>query len=467
MTDEEQERLLATWYGRLSPDRALDIAENDDDRSWYVALDAPDGDEHHGLRGPAAVENIMRGIRASSRLRSGASTHLFAGFRGTGKTTELGRLTSELRRFGAPGFSVLRVNARKYHPLGEALSVEELAVLLAAGIGDAAVETLGDQSLPRLSKGKNGALERVHELLKKTLGAGAVTFKLGVVDIKPALFEGKSLRDQLRASLGQHAHEKLRNFLHEFVLEIAAAIQPRQLVIIVDDLDKFTVPTMHVAEVYQQMADLFFHHVALLKLPSCHVVYTIPPYLAFLNQEIAGAFGGYLHILPAVKVQSRPPARAAHAKGIEALTHLIEQRVDLDVLFGPDKRDCMQRLVIASGGNLRDLEALTRAVVESALDLTLPVSIREVERAINRQGAIRTLLKDDLDILLEVSKHGALDLVPRDRLGAFAGAMDQHLMLCYWNGDFWYDAHPLLAGKLQRAREASSSSVMRYDDHDT
>ncbi|MEX1363155.1 MAG: hypothetical protein AB1Z98_08520, partial [Nannocystaceae bacterium] len=45
------------------------------------------------------------------------------------------------------------------------------------------------------------------------------------------------------------------------------------------------------------------------------------------------------------------------------------------------------------------------------------------------------------------------------RLGAFAGVMDQHLMLCYWNGDFWYDAHPIIAHKLQRARETSASGT--------
>lgn len=450
-----QEDLLATWFGRLAPDRALDVAENEEDRAWYVALDdATDGDGEHGLRGPAAVENIMRGIRANALLPSRTSTHLFAGFRGTGKTTELGRLTRKLRDYKSPGFSVLRVNARLYHPLGEALSIEEMAVLLAAGIGEAAIETLGEQALPRLSK--SGAWSRVHELLRKVIDDKAVTFKLGVVEIKPALFDGKGLRDQLRAALGQRANEKLREFLHEFVLEIAVAIQPRQLVVIVDDLDKFTVPTMRVAEVYQQMADLFFHNVALLRLPACHVVYTVPPYLAFLNQEIAGAFGGYLHILPSVKIQGRPPERAIHPQGIAALTRLIEQRVDIDALFGSARAECMERLVIASGGNLRDLETLMRAVVERALDVPLPVSMREVESAINRHGAIRTLLKDDLDILLEVSKHGDLNLVPKVRLGAFAGAMDQHLMLCYWNGDFWYDAHPILAKKLQRARETSS-----------
>jgi hypothetical protein len=454
MTDA-QEDLLATWYGRLAPDRALDVAENEEDRAWYAALDEATGTgERQGLRGPAAVENIIRGIRASALQPSGASTHLFAGFRGTGKTTELGRLTRKLRDHGSPGFSVLRVNAREYHTLGDALSIEEMAVLLAAGIGEAALETLGEQALPRLTKA--GVWKRVHDLLRKALGSEAVTFKLGFADIKPALFEGKSLRDQLQRALGQGAHEKLREFLHEFVLEIAVAVQPRQLVVLVDDLDKYTVSSLRVADVYQQMADLFFHHASLLKLPACHVIYTVPPYLAFLNQEIAGVFGGYLHILPAVKVQGRPPARTLHAEGIAALTRLIEQRVDIGALFGDARVECMERLVIASGGNLRDLETLMRAVVELALDHSLPVAMREVENAINRHSAIRTLLKDDLDILLEVSKHGDLNLVPRDRLGAFAGAMDQHLMLCYWNGDFWYDAHPLIAHKVQRARETSS-----------
>lgn len=452
---DDQEELLATWYGRLAPDRPLDVAENEDDRAWYVDLDDQgDNDGEHGLRGPAAVENILRGIRASALQPGRTSTHLFAGFRGTGKTTELGRLTRKLRERRSPGFSVLRINARKYHPLSDALSIEELTVLLAAGIGEAALETLGEQALPRLSKA--GVWKRVFDLLHKIIDDKAVTFKLGFADIKPALFEGKELRDQLRQALGQRSHEKLREFLHEFVLEVAAAIQPQQLVVIVDDLDKLTVPTLRVAEVYQQMADLFFHNPSLLKLPACHVVYTIPPYLAFLNQEIAGIFGGSLHILPAVKVQGRPPEREVHDEGISALTHMIEQRVDIDTLFGRYRDSCMQRLVLASGGNLRDLEHLMRAVVELALDRRLPVGIREVENAINRHAAIRTLLKDDLDILLEVSKHGDLGLVPKARLGAFAGAMDQHLMLCYWNGDFWYDAHPIIAHKIERARETSS-----------
>ncbi|MBL4689658.1 MAG: AAA family ATPase [Nannocystaceae bacterium] len=454
MIDHDHERLLAGWYGHLKPDRALDVAEENEDRAWYVDLDAWRGDDRNEspdrLRGPAAVDNILDAIRLASHQASPASTHLFAGFRGTGKTTELSRLTRELQALGAPGFSVLRVSARDYHPLSGSISVEEIAVLLAAGIGEAALRTLGENALPGLAKA--GVWERVHERIRQTLGDQAVTFKLGIAELKPALRRGNSLRDQLRAALGPRSDGKLREFLHDFVLEIATAIHPRQLVVLVDDLDKYTVPTLDVADVYQSMADLFFHNGGLLKLPSCHTVYTIPPYLAFLNQETAGVFDGQLHVLPSVKVQGRPPDRVLHEPGVAALTELISQRVDLDRLFGSARDGCMARLVVASGGNLRDLGNLMAMVIQVALGRSLPVAEATVDEALNRQGAVRTLLEDDLEILLEISKFGHLGSLKKSRLGAFAGAMDQHLMLCCWNGDFWYDAHPLLASKLERAR---------------
>lgn len=431
-TDED---LLATWYGRLRPDQALDIVESEEDRGWYVDLDGwqDETGKVHNLRGPTVSEDITRGVRLAARQKDPSSTHLFAGFRGTGKTTELSRLARDIGRLSAPGFTVLRVNARDYNPLNAALSIEELAVLLAAGIGEAALEQLGEQALPKLAKA--GVWARVHDRIRHALGNQAVTLKLGFADLKPALFEGKGLREQLRNALGDQSQDKLRDFLHDFVLEIAAAVHPMQMVVLVDDLDKYTVSTLRVADVYQEMADLFFHNASLLKLPACHTIYTIPPYLAFLNQGITALFDGFMHVLPSVKVQGRPPEREPYPRGIESLCRLIAQRVDLGRLFGDAEQECMSQLVTASGGNLRDLGILMRTVVELALDQQLPVGTDIAQEAIVRFGAFRTLLREDLDILLEVSKHGDLGEVDKNRLGAFAGAMDQHLMLCYWNGD--------------------------------
>ncbi len=456
---EATEALLATWYGQLDPG-PLDVAKSATDRALYVDLDGwvDAAGEARGLRGPAAVEQILDTIRLAARQPAPSSTHLFAGFPGTGKSTELSRLARELsgqRR--SPGFSVLRVNARRYHGLDRALSVEEMAILLAAGIGEAALETLGGNDLPALRK--TGVWETIYSRIQKALADSSTTFKLGVADIKPALFRGSvSLRDRLREAMGEKAHDKLKELLHGLVQEIAVAVHPRQLVVLVDDLEKYTVSTLNVADVYQQMADLFFHNAALLKLPNCHTIYTIPPYLAFINQGIAGVFDNLLHLLPSVKVQGRPPERAPNPGGIQALTKMMGTRVDLDQLFGAARDECMHRVVIASGGHLRDLANLLKRVVQLAMRRPLPLGVREVDAAIEQHGAARTLLKDDLEILLDVSQHGDLGNVETERLGAFAGAMDQQLILCFWNGEFWYDAHPLIAHKLERARETSASS---------
>jgi hypothetical protein len=455
MIDEATEQLLSDWDERLKP-YPLE-AEDEDDLKRYVDLDAwigADG-EPRALRGPAVVDEILGSIRIAARQPSSATTQLFAGFPGTGKTTELNRLAQALRESTrSPGFCVLRISAKQYHEMTDALSVEEMAVLLVAGIGEAALESLGEQAFPKLQRGE--IWKNIHERLRRLLD-GQVTFKLGIADIKPALFKGKGLRDQLREALGERGHDKLRSFVHEFVLELAMRVSPRQLVVLVDDLEKFTVSTPNVPVVYQQMADLFFLYGSLLKLPNCHTIYTVPPYLAFLNPGIMGVFDGQVQLLPNIKVQGRPPEREPYSEGIEALTQLMAKRVDLDRLFGPARHACMQRLVLASGGHLRDLANLMRMIIKIGLQRYLPVGMREIETAITQSSAKQgNLLKEDLDVLLEVSKFGNLGTVEKTRLGAFAGVMDQHLMLCYWNGDFWYDAHPILTRRLQRARETSS-----------
>jgi len=451
-------RLLAQWSDQLDPDRRLDVASSSEARRWYVDLDAwkgTDGEEH-ALRGPSAARSIVRGVELASVRSEHASTHLFAGFRGTGKTTELGRIARALGQTKETGFSVLRVNARRYHRLSRALSIEELTVLLVAGIGEAAFEVLGEKALPKLAK--SGVWERIRGWFEKVVESGGVTLKLGVVDIKSALLEGSSLTDQLRKALGDQSSTMLKEFLHGFVLEIAMAIRPRQLVVLVDDLDKFTSPAIRVANVYQAMADLFFDHFDLLKLPSCHTIYTVPPYLAFLNQNVASNYKRKVHILPSVRVRGRPPIRASFPQGVAALEQTMARRVDLDRLFGDARSACMERLVLASGGNLRDLGELMLGVMELAVERSLPVGMPEVEATINQYGAPRTLLKNDIELLLDVSAGGDLKEIEPERLGKFASAMDQHLMLCYWNGEFWYDAHPIIAPKIARVREQASSS---------
>jgi len=451
---DENLELLRRWYRRLDPQRALDLTrEGGDDSELYVALDAWEFETKvHSLRGPAAVSSILRNIRISAHDFEAKSTHLFAGFRGTGKTTELSRLTRDLRATG--GFSVLQVSARDYHHLSDSLSIEELAVLLVAGIGEAALEVLGEDQLPGLAK--VGVWSRITELLGGIFKDSGLSLRFGPVELKPALRQGEGLKVDLRAALRDRPH-RLQEFLHGFVAEIAGAIAPRRLVVLVDDLEKYDVPGDRVVDVYQEMADLFFHSAEILKLPNCHVIYTVPPYLAFANRAIANAYDGRLHILPSIRVRARPPEHSPFEPGLAAMHALIAERIDLDRLFGGERDVCVRRLVLGSGGNLRDLFNMLRDVVELALDADLPVGTDEVDMTIERHAAHRTLMlvQDEFELLVDVSAHGDLSKIRHDRRGAFAQAMDQQLLLAYWNGSIWYDTHPLVEPELRRYLAAS------------
>ena len=136
---------------------------------------------------------------------------------------------------------------------------------------------------------------------------------------------------------------------------------------------------------------------------------------------------------------------------------MLAERVNLDLLFGDERKECVTRVIAASGGNLRDLFVLLSDPIMAAVDDGLPVGVVHVERAIQRQaGPRRMLLKGPFEILNEVREQGDLTSIDDARLGDFAAAMDQHLLLCHWNGDFWYDVHPIIESSLDRGQASST-----------
>ncbi len=440
---------IQRWHRQLDPQRALNSTE--DDR--YVALDAWEYEgSTYALRGPAPVTSILRILRMTADQPGAASAHLFAGFRGTGKTTELSRLTRELREHG--GFTVLAFSAREYHHLSDSLSIEELAVILAAGIGEAAMNVIGEAQLATFAT--EGVWNRISRVLSGLFTESGLELRFGPVALKPALRQGEGLKADLRTALRDRP-DRLQQFLHEFVGSIASAIYPRQLVVLVDDLEKYDARWDRVDAVYRETADLFLHFPHILKIPQCHVIYTVPPYLALINRAISGAYDGRLHILPSIKIRSPPPEHTPHEPGIAALREVVAERVDLDLLFGSAADACIRRLTFASGGNLRDLFNILREPLEAALDLGLPIAIEQVDLAIQRHAAHRMLFQTEFELLLDVRRRGNLTDVDDEQRGGFAQAMDQQLMLCYWNGKLWYDAHRLVEPQLDRPEEESPS----------
>lgn len=437
--------LLSRWTRNLDPQRPLDLSKDDPTNAWYVDLDAwQHAGEVHELRGRPAANEIFDSIRIAADGFSTASTHLFSGFRGTGKTTELSRLA---RALTARDFTVLRMSARAYRPMTNALSIAELAIMLAAGMGEAAHEVIGDKQIDDAAR--RDVWQRIKQGLERAFASTALSLKLGPLELRAALGQADSLQGQLTQLLGGR-RDLLIDFLHGFVEEIALSVRPRQIVFIVDELEKFDVPVDRVGDTYRQMADLFFNSAELLRLPNCHTIYTVPPYVTFIHTGLGAKYEQRLHVLPSVKLRTRRPEHAAFAPGLDALRALLNERVDLGQLFGDDREGCTKRLIAASGGNLKDLFTITRDTIQAALRHGLPVGMREVERAIAGHAAYRPLLKESYELLRDIEHDGDLTGVDVHRQNGLALAMDQHLVLAYWNGEFWYDTHPLIEPQLAR-----------------
>ncbi|MCP4659719.1 MAG: AAA family ATPase [bacterium] len=452
MDSAELLNLLAEWHANCDPDGPV-VVGPDGRSEWYVPLDAwPDSEsgETISLRGhPPAVPRLVKSIDYCSRQASGRSAQLFAGFRGTGKSTELGRVAHDLRQ--RHDFAVLEVRADEYHHLSGALTKEELALVLAAGIGEAARE----MGAPVLKK--KSIWQRIADFLLQEVEAQQLKVRWGPMELQGLLKAGDQFQAELSRLLGNKP-DRLQQFLHDLVHEIAAFVRPGQLVVLVDGLDKFYAPAARTGEVYEKMADLFFHHTALLRLPSCHVVYTVPPYLAFLNPGIGDRYEGSIHILPSVRVHGPPPERTPHPPGLRALEEVLARRVDLDRLFGDARPVCVGELAAASGGHVRDLFRLAQDVLLTA-ESGLPVGPEAVRDAINQQSNSRGFLfRESHALLRRVASGRSLETLRRKQLGELANAMDQYLVLCFKNARPWYDVHPLVRSRIRMVNEVGKLS---------
>ena len=68
------------------------------------------------------------------------------------------------------------------------------------------------------------------------------------------------------------------------------------------------------------------------------------------------------------------------------------------------------------------------------------------------------IANDDAQWLAGVARTHQAELQSLDRLPALARIFDTHLVLCYRNGDDWYDVHPLVAEQVRKQVEALDSS---------
>ena len=131
-------------------------------------------------------------------------------------------------------------------------------------------------------------------------------------------------------------------------------------------------------------------------------------------------------------------------KGKELLRNLVYKRVDkehLKEIFGEDYKNQLDKIIVFSGGYVRQLLEILRMVI---IQKNYPVSDDTVEKIIqNERNSFKELVSDDiLEELKNVFDKKEIshisEVTIKDKL------LTNHLILRYRNSDLWFDLHPAL-----------------------
>lgn len=449
MSNDDQD-YLRDFY-RALVDRPLE--PNDD---WYVDLYRdPD------LATFDPVEQLATGIEWTDL----ESTHLFSGFRGTGKSTELRRLRARLQATGR--HIVVLCDMVDTLNLATPVDAADFLIGVAGAFGDALAS---DPDLLGQDPGRESYWQRVLRLFRDTevdldveLGA---TVGVASATLKSNLRQDPTFRERLRERMEGHLGALVED-VHAYMAACVRAVRARhgediQVVLLLDSIEHVRGTSIGTAEhVYASVEALFANHADSLRFEDLHVVYTVPPWLKIRSPGIAGEYGG-MQLLPCVRVRSRDGT--VFRAGNDALERVVSRRGDWARLLGT--RDRLDALIDASGGYLRDLFRLVQGCLRQARGRKLPISPALLDTAISEvRNSYLPLARADARWLSAIRTTHTPELAVH-RAGSEASNLydlsrffDTHMVLCYRNGDEWYDVHPLLHDEVRRQSSVHPTTV--------
>ncbi len=428
---------LRRWIANCDPQAPMDPSD-----ARYCDLDQVEVDgETVALRGDDHIEGLYDAITLSGE----SSCQLFSGFSGTGKSTELRRLT---RLLEDDGYSVLLVDAQDYHDLNHQLTISDLLLIVAGAFGEAASARLGKDVL------KEGYWQRFRELFHRELEVGDIKLPAGITDLKIGIRHEEPFWRQVRSALAGNLG-KLRDHSHQYIQRCVATLEKaespsRGVVFILDSLERLSAPVLHFREVIESVVRVLTHYPDFLRLPDCHVIYTVPPYAQLISPGLKDRYDRASLVLPAIKVLERESLEP-YRPGIDALAELVARRIPVERVFGA-RHDLLDRLVIYSGGHVRMLISFIRELLIRARRRGLPPTENEVERVVQpfREQAGTAIWRESVPLLDRILRQGTIEGIREEDYPYLARFMDNYVVLCYRNGDGWYEVHPLAREIVER-----------------
>jgi hypothetical protein len=418
-------------YNAVDPFRPLEPGD-----PAYVDCEAERGDANILL-------DLGPGIIRSNRY----TCQLYAGHRGSGKSTELLRLKADLESKGC--FVVYFAAVGEDGDI-DPQDVQYTDILLACTRH--LLESLKNADpAPLISWFK--------ERGKALYDIGQTEIQMDSLDVNVLASQFAQMTATIRAVPSQRRKIRdlvnphtitLVNALNEFIADAKAKLpqDKKQLVVIADNLDRI-VP-LHDDFGRSNHDEIFLDRSDQLKGLDCHMIYTVPISMVYSNRanDLKEVYGNP-ELLPMVMVQK--PDGTLHEPGFEKMKEILRRRIrpfvpevslGRDVFEGPE---VVQQLCLASGGHVRELLLLMKEAMNRAT--ALPIPTKALRRAIaeTRDTYRRTVEKDQWSVLAKVAKDRSIDNDEAHRDLLFRRCLMEYR---YFDDDgnmqCWYDVHPLI-----------------------
>ena len=433
-------------------------------------------EEVNDVRGNDKIQSIA--IKLESEHRAGWYKTFLIGHSGVGKSTELTRLCrivdnkfvpirfSAQNDLDASGFRPFDVFLMMMILLTEKMLSEFDEDIIMKWISEDLFNQINDWYAPP----KNTKTKDTQSTLSAEVGIGVkpenVLAKLtgffanAKAEIKYVSDQKTEVTEYRLHTIGQLL--KLLNSMLDSCNEALFEEKGKEWLFIGEDFDKPGIPPNLTETLFIQYSNLF-------KDLHAHAIFTLPIEIAYSDRQ------------PRLSckcecILDTPVYRSDHAphlEGREALRKVLRARINLD-LFAEGQED---RLIVASGGNLRDLfelvsDAATESIVrgrkapKDALDsgkieerqVTYAINQKRIEYR-NRLGQTSTDPKEltyeaKSELLKQTYLQGTKERIPNPVMHSLLKAK----ALQEFNGEGWFGVHPLVVDLLieQKAIEANA-----------
>lgn len=387
----------------------------------------------------ARGDNTAASIKARlTRSEDGEFVHVaFVSHRGAGKTTEILRVCDDLKSSFFSYYFEANLQLDENH-----ITAEDLLLTLAMGVE----EHFAKHKMPLPAKLITSVHNWFSEVVKSTEWGTELSASLGTeasaggeipffaslkAELKALIRTESKYRTQVQEAFRKFPGTLLRN-VNNLLDEARKLLGEKQLLVVIDNLDRYDPRVVD---------ELLFKGGRPIRDLHCHLIVTPP--IALYYKPVSEPIQRLFHpeIMNTVRLRNRKQPYDAfdeNSPGRRLMLEALDKRMDVAKLI-PDVA-AQNRLVSASGGAIRDLLRIVREAI-----ILVPGAVLEfaaIDRAASR---IRTDMRDRINANGWVPSIAKI--MQEKQVNDGPACMDvlyQQLAFKY-NGEGWYDAHPLVA----------------------